>query len=115
MKIENPYSHIVNELQELKSLFIDFKEVTLPEFLSNVGHPTKQVVDLDGLLKARSFIGSRSTIYKKVASGEIPHSKNGKRLIFDLHEIDEWLVSNKIKTTKEIQEIAKNLNRNNRR
>lgn len=62
------------------------------------------VVDLNGLLKARPFIGSRSTIYKKVSRGEIPHSKNGKRLIFDLKIIDEWLLSNKVKTSADIEE-----------
>ena len=64
---------------------------------------SQKVVDLDGLLKARPFIGSRSTIYKKVSSGLIPHSKQGKRLIFDLNVIDQWLLSNQIKTTDEIE------------
>lgn len=67
----------------------------------NKESPNARVVDLDGLIKARPFIGSRSTIYKKVSRGEIPHSKSGKRLIFDLNIIDEWLLSNSIKTNLE--------------
>ena len=56
----------------------------------------QKVVDLTGLLKARPFIGSRSTIYKKAYQGLIPHSKRGKKLYFDLKEIDAWLLANKI-------------------
>jgi len=57
-----------------------------------------RVVDLSGLLKARPFIGSRSTIYKKAYQGLIPHSKRGKKLYFDLSEIDKWLLQNKVNT-----------------
>ena len=59
------------------------------------------VVDLDGLLIARPFIGSRSTLYKKISKGLIPHSKQGKKLFFDLQVIDQWLLENKVKTTSE--------------
>ncbi len=68
--------------------------------------PELKVVDLDGLLESRPFIGSRSTIYKKVSRGEIPHSKSGKRLIFDLNEVDKWLLSNKVKSPAEIEAEA---------
>lgn len=75
-----------------------------------------RVVDLKGLIKTYPFIGSRSTIYKKVSRGDIPHSKNGKRLIFDLNVIDEWLLSNKIKTPSEIEaEAERYLNQRNRK
>ena len=57
--------------------------------------PEAKVVDLTGLLKARPFIGSRSTLYKKAYQGLIPHSKRGKKLYFDLTEIDNWLLANK--------------------
>lgn len=63
-----------------------------------------KIVDLSGLIAARPFIGTRSTVYKKVATGDIPHSKNGKRLIFDLNAIDEWLLANNVKTAKKIEE-----------
>lgn len=69
---------------------------------------TVRVVDLDGLIEARPFIGSRSTIYKKVSRGEIPHSKSGKRLIFDLNTVDEWLLSNRTKTEAELEEESEN-------
>ena len=63
-----------------------------------------KVVDLTGLLTARPFLGSRSTIYKKISNNLIPHSKEGKKLYFNLSEIDEWLMSNKVKTISELEE-----------
>lgn len=95
--------------QELEKFFLENTPV-----IKDTPEQSK-VVDLDGLLKARPFIGSRSTIYKKVSDGIIPHAKNGKRLIFDLQVIDEWLLSNRIKTSKEIEnEVEVNM-RNRKR
>lgn len=67
--------------------------------------PENQVVDLDGLLAARPYIGSRSTLYKKISKGLIPHSKQGKKLYFDLKVIDAWLLENKVNTTTERNQI----------
>ncbi|MCB0553023.1 MAG: helix-turn-helix domain-containing protein [Phaeodactylibacter sp.] len=83
--------------QELEKFITDHSIGAKP------GESHAKVVDLDGLIQARPFIGSRSTIYKKVSRGEIPHSKSGKRLIFDLNTIDDWLLSNKVKTPAEIE------------
>jgi len=95
---------------ELKKFFSD-NPLTIEQ-----DHPKERVVDMDGLIKARPFIGSRSTIYKKVSAGLIPHSKQGKRLIFDLNLIDDWLLSNKIKTVQEIaQETDEYLSRRKRK
>ena len=72
--------------------------------------PANKIVDLNGLLKARPFIGSRSTIYKKISKGIIPHSKRGKKVYFDLEEVDAWLISNKKKTVSDLlQEMETHL------
>ena len=66
------------------------------------------IVDLDGLLEQRSFIGSKSTIYKYVHRGQIPCSKRGKKLYFDLREIDKWLLANRKETvTKEVDRVRR--------
>ena len=101
--MENPFLTIDARLENLESLLLDIKHKMISSLLSNLQEEKQQIVDLDGLLKARPFVGSKSTIYKKVSRGEIPHSKRGKRLIFDLKTIDHWLLSNKIKTADEIQ------------
>ncbi|MCB0704037.1 MAG: helix-turn-helix domain-containing protein [Saprospiraceae bacterium] len=62
-----------------------------------------KIVDLPGLIKARPIVGTMSTIYKKVASGQIPHSKRGKKLYFNLEEIDKWLLANKVQTIDEME------------
>ena len=75
-----------------------------------------QVVDLNGLLIARPSIGSKSTIYKKISKGLIPHSKQGKKLFFDLKVIDAWLLENKVKTTAErTEEVRSRRGKRNRR
>ena len=103
---------------EIKELF---REEIHAYFLDNpinvaaLNTQTK-VVDLDGLLAARPIIGSRNTIYKKASNGLIPHSKRGKKLFFDLHAIDQWLLENKVKSPSEIEaEAANYLQQKNRR
>lgn len=93
----------------------------LEDFFSNhIGKPKEdeppKVVDLNGLLKHRPLVGSKSTIYKKAHKGLIPHSKRGKRLYFDIRQIDEWLLSNRVKTVQEIEnEMQEHLENKKRR
>jgi excisionase family DNA binding protein len=51
----------------------------------------KQFYDIDGISEYLSI--SKSNIYKKVASKEIPHHKVGKRTLFDIDEINIWVKS----------------------
>jgi excisionase family DNA binding protein len=37
-----------------------------------------------------------STIYRKVNMNEIPHSRIGGRLLFDIEKIDLWVEANQI-------------------
>ena len=67
-----------------------------------------EIVNLDRLIELRPILGSKSTIYKKASAGTIPHSKQGKRLYFKLAEIDEWLLSGKVKTVDQIEEEMTN-------
>lgn len=46
--------------------------------------------DLEGLIKHFPFL-KKSTIYKKCTYGTFPHSKNGKRLVFDIKEVEQHL------------------------
>ncbi|MCK4661987.1 MAG: helix-turn-helix domain-containing protein [Bacteroidales bacterium] len=49
---------------------------------------------------------SKSTIYKMTCSGMIPHYKKAKHLYFDRIEIENWLKSDRIKTSDEIDREA---------
>lgn len=100
--MENPFATLAARLTNIETLLLDLKHGQP----NSSTQPQKRVVDINGLLEERPFIGSRSTIYKKVSKGLIPHSKSGKRLIFDLQIIDDWLVSNTMKTAAEIEAEA---------
>jgi len=65
----------------------------------------KEVLTFD---EASDYTGiSRSYLYKLTASGRIPHSKpNGKMLFFEKSKLVEWLLQNKRKSKKEIEEEA---------
>jgi excisionase family DNA binding protein len=53
--------------------------------------------------KLSKYINSSvSAIYAKVHRREIPYIKRGKRLLFNVEDIDKWLKGGRIKTTKEI-------------
>jgi excisionase family DNA binding protein len=54
---------------------------------------------------------SKSYLYKLTSMNVVPHSKRGKRLYFDKKTLDQWLLSNKVKTVSEIEsEIGTSLN-----
>jgi predicted DNA-binding transcriptional regulator AlpA len=58
----------------------------------------------------------RPTIYGWVHDKKIPYHKKNKALGFLESEIDEWLISGKVKTNSEIEAEAKHfLNRNSKR
>ena len=98
--VSEALGHIIRK--ELKEFFDSQAKNSQKESSSNI------VVDLNGLIKARPFIGSRSTLYKKIAKGLIPHSKQGKKLYFNLNEIDEWLMKYKVKPIDDLlQEYTK--------
>jgi len=94
---KSAFSFLTDE--QVRQLFQEELSIFFSETqINKVQEPKQnQVVDLDGLLQARPFIGSRSTLYKKISKGLIPHSKQGKKLYFDLNEIDEWLLKYKVK------------------
>lgn len=50
---------------------------------------------------------SKSYLYKLTSTGKVPHYKpSGKIIYFDKKEIDNWLLSNRRVTTKEIDRKA---------
>lgn len=59
----------------------------------------KKVLTFD---EACDYTGiSKNYLYKLTASGAIPHSKpNGKRIFFDIHKLNSWLLQNE-RVTKE--------------
>jgi len=66
---------------------------------------TKQVLTFD---EATTFTGlSKSYLYKLTSTGQIPHYKpNGKMVYFNRIEIEAWLQTNRVATTKELDSKA---------
>lgn len=66
---------------------------------------TKEVLTSD---EASRYMGvSKSYLYKLTMRGEIPHFKPmGKMCYFNRKELEDWLQSNRVSTTKEIGQRA---------
>lgn len=56
--------------------------------------PENTVFDIDAFCDYTGL--SKQTVYRKTGKGEIPHSRQGKRLYFDKSEVDAWLMANKV-------------------
>ena len=70
-------------------------------------NPNNAGLKILNMEEACDYVGiSLSHGYKLTSTNQIPHSKRGKRLFFDKNELDQWLISNKIKTIKELDKDA---------
>ena len=71
-------------------------------------HTVKPHLDFQ---EACEYLGlSESYLYKLTHTKKIPHYKmpTGKKLIFSKIELDDWLLSNPVKTENEIEQEADN-------
>ena len=82
---------IFKELQELKNLTL-------------LG--AKQVLTMDDTALLTGL--SKSYLYKMVMKKQIPYykSRGGKLTYFDRNEVNAWMLSNRIKTTDELESEA---------
>jgi excisionase family DNA binding protein len=65
----------------------------------------KRYVDINQLSDYTSL--GISTLYKLVHKNCIPYIKKGKKLLFDLHDIDHWMAQDKILTSPASPSIFK--------
>ena len=74
--------------------------------LERINQEAKTILTLEEVAKYTNY--SKSYIYKLTSRREIPcYKPNGKQLYFKRTEIDEWLLSNRKMTNKEIEsEVA---------
>jgi excisionase family DNA binding protein len=77
------------------------EKVQIKSYLSTVSNLTvDECVIYTGLAK--------SYIYKLTHAGIIPHSKpNGRRIIFNRLELDDWLFSNKVESADDLSDFIK--------
>ncbi|WP_111709095.1 helix-turn-helix domain-containing protein [Lutibacter citreus] len=100
--MENPFEIIVEKLTVIEKRLASI-EHKLETKYNDDGY--KEVMNLKELCE---YLGlSKSHIYKLTSTREIPHSKNrGKKLYFNKYEIDKWVLENKVKTIKDIEQEA---------
>ena len=74
--------------------------------LERINQGAKTILTLEEVAKYTNY--SKSYIYKLTSRREIPcYKPNGKQLYFKRTEIDEWLLTNRKMTNKEIEsEVA---------
>ena len=64
---------------------------------------TPEWFDLDGFREYHPDRPARGTVYTWVSQRTVPFHKDGKKLRFNRHEIDEWLQSGRRATNAEIE------------
>ena len=67
----------------------------------------KEILNIN---EAAKYLGiSKSHLYKLTSGGEIPYYKPGGKLVyFNRKELDEWILTHKIHSTRELQSMAEN-------
>lgn len=89
------------------------------EFVLSLVKDSKEVplqVDLDQLIERFPFL-KKSTVYKKTASGEFPHSNMGTKLVFNIAEVEEYIKKNKKENREDLKAkvITEDFNRRNKK
>ncbi len=95
---------IRKEQQELKSLILE-----------KLNGETDEWWDLNKLERYLPEKLARATLYAKLAKGEFPGHKRGKKWYFLKSEIDQWLKQGRRKTVAEIANEADNYLSNKKR
>ena len=73
-------------------------------FIKEVGttNITPRKINLSTLCETYGF--AKATVYGWASNRFIPHSKIGKRLMFDLTDVELWIKMYRVKTKKEIED-----------
>ncbi|MFV9550418.1 helix-turn-helix domain-containing protein [Algibacter sp. PT7-4] len=95
--MNNPFEAIDERLRNIENLLLDTK-VT-----SDIKTECSIWLDLDQLCDYMPQKPSKATLYIKLANGEIPGYKDGKKWYFKRTEIDDYLSQGKIKSNSEIK------------
>lgn len=95
--------------EELKKIIKDSIQEALQPFLNSklnrLGeYPDPMSVNLDTICKMYGW--KKPTVYGWVHDRSIPHSKAGKRLYFNVADIEEWIAKGRRKTIREIEDEA---------
>jgi excisionase family DNA binding protein len=77
----------------------------LERLIESQGSNTKEVLNFNEACQYLEL--SQSHLYKLTSTGAIPHYKpNGKKIYFNRHELDGWLLRNRATSKDEIEQQA---------
>jgi excisionase family DNA binding protein len=95
-------------IESLRSEIVEVKNQLIQSNLIQQKANISQQKILNGVKEVAVYTNlSESCIYKHTSAGNIPHfCPNGKVLVFLREAVDEWLLTNPIKTKAEIEQIA---------
>ncbi|MDV7187620.1 helix-turn-helix domain-containing protein [Lutibacter sp. TH_r2] len=102
--MENPFEIIVEKLNAIENRLASIENKLLTS--NNTTRNAIEIMSLKQLCEYYDF--TKSHIYKLTSNREIPFYKNGKRLYFKKDEIDQWILENRVKTVKDIEQEANN-------
>ncbi|MEQ3664121.1 helix-turn-helix domain-containing protein [Olleya sp.] len=108
--MENPFEIINNRLERIERLL---ENISSNSFINEANINLPKIMNLKQL--ASYLDVSKGYLYKLTSTNNIPHSKRGKRIYFDIEAINEWVLDNKIWTQKDIEEQVNNYLLKNRR
>jgi excisionase family DNA binding protein len=95
--MENPFEIIIEKLNSLEKMVLEIKAELR---LENPKVAFRELMDINQL-SDYSFL-SKASIYTLTMKREIPHFKQGKRLLFKKSEIDDWILKSRKKTREEL-------------
>jgi len=94
------------EKEELRTVIIECVQYCLKQDQKSnpLIRPPDEILNIKEVSSLLNY--KIATVYTKVRKGEIPVTKNGNRLRFFRHELEEWIKSGRKKTQKEISDSA---------
>ena len=104
--MENPFELILERLDRIEKAIekLNVNKIILVE---------ETTLDLEDLSKYLNI--TKPGLYGMVHRKVIPHYKFGKKLSFKKSEIDNWIISKRVKTSMDIEEAAMDYLRRNPR
>lgn len=64
----------------------------------------RELAQIEVFTEAATFTNlAKQTLYALVSQRRVPHFKRGKRLLFRLSDLEQWLLESKRKTIQEIK------------
>ena len=93
--MENPFEIILEKLNSIEKAI---------EKLNTLPQSEEDFMNID---QVSSFVGlAKPTVYGLIHKQKIPYFKVGKRLYFKKSDLVNWITSAKVKTKKEINQMA---------